>query len=114
MLVTLALVFSAVGLWSRRVLGFLLSSIALMCLAGIYTLWYRATLSQMRLFEARDFSEMPDQQQHLLILLGATWWDIMVLAVALLIFLWQAVMLRRVLKSLIVVADDSQPKAQLD
>jgi hypothetical protein len=37
----------------------------------------------MRLFEAKDFSEMPDQQQHLLTMLGATWWDIVVLAVAL-------------------------------
>ena len=71
---TFALALSAVGLWSRRLVGFLLSLLALAWLVETNREWYAATLSQMRLFESKDFSEMPDQQQHLLTLLGATWW----------------------------------------
>jgi hypothetical protein len=99
LLVTLALVFSLVCLWTTRVLGFLLSLISLTCLGALYVMWYLATLSNMRLFGARDFSEVPDQKQHLLPLLGASWWDIVVLGVAMAVFVWQAAMIKRILKS---------------
>ena len=99
LLVIIALVCSSVGLWSRRVFGFLLSMIALMCLAGTYILWYLATLSTMEMYGAKDFSQLQDQQQHLLPLHNATWWDIVVLGVALIVFIWQVAMLRRILKS---------------
>lgn len=98
LLVTLTLIFSALGLWTRRVFGFLVSLIALASLAGIYLLWYRATLSLMEMFGAKDFSEMSDQERYQLPLQGSTWWDIVILGVALIVFIWQAVMLKRVLK----------------
>jgi hypothetical protein len=109
LVVTFALVVSAVGLWSRRSIGFLLSLIALMCLAGIYILWYRATLSIMQMFGARDFSDMPDQQQYLFTLDSATWWDIVVLGVALIVFIWQVVMLKRVLKPSPKISENQPP-----
>lgn len=106
LLVTLALVFSAVGIWSRRVLGFLLSLIALICVAGIYILWYLRTLSIMELFNVRNFSSMQDQQQHLLPLYNATWWDLVVLGVALIVFVWQVAMLRRALKPTAIISEN--------
>lgn len=96
--VTLALAFSAIGLWSRRVLGFLLSMITFLCLAGIYILWYRGTLAIMEMYGAQAFSQLQGEQQNILPLHGARWWDIVVLAVALIVFIWQVVMLKRVLK----------------
>ena len=110
--VTFALVLSAIGLWSRRLLGFLLSLIALAWLAEIYREWYVATLSIMQMGGVRDFSQLQDQQQYLLPLNGATWWDIVVLGVALIVFIWQAVMLKRILKPRAVVPE-SQPTAEL-
>jgi hypothetical protein len=62
----------------------------------------------MEMYGARSFSEMQDQQQHLLPLLGASWWDVVVLAVALAVFIWQAVMLKRILKP---VSPDSENQA---
>lgn len=110
LLVTLALVFSAVGLWARRVPGFLISLISLVCLGTVYAMWYAATVTNMHLFGAKHFSEMANQQQYLLPLLGATWGDIVVLAVALIVLIWHVAMLKRVLKPLVVKSED-QPNA---
>lgn len=58
LLITLPLIFSAVGLWSRRVFGFVLSLIALLCLVLVYVQWYRLTLRAMEMTGFKDFSEM--------------------------------------------------------
>jgi hypothetical protein len=113
LLVTLALVFAALGLWTRRVFGFLISLIALACLAGIYLLWYRATLSMMETIGFKDFSQWTIQPQHILPLAEATWWDIVVLGAALLVFIWQAVMLKRILKPVPVISE-KKPTAESD
>lgn len=52
----------------------------------------------MEMYGAKTFLELPDQQQHLLPLNRATWWDIVVLGVALIVFIWEVVMLKRILK----------------
>lgn len=111
--VTLALGLSAIGLWLRRVLGFLLSLIALTFLGTVYVAWYLGTLSSMEMFGVRDFSQNPEQAQYLLPLQGATWWDIVVLGVALLVFIWQAVMLRHILKPTKMVSEN-QTAAESD
>lgn len=102
----LALVFSGIGLWTRKVFGFLLSLIALVCLAGIYFLWYRGTLWIMEMGGVKEFSQMPDQQQYLLPLYNATWWDIVVLAVAMIVLVWQVVLLRRALKPVAIISEN--------
>src|SRR5688572_20067853 len=63
--VTFALMLSAVGLTSRRVVGFPFSLVALVFLGEVYREWYVGTLSLIEMYGARSFSEMPDQQQHL-------------------------------------------------
>lgn len=54
---------------------------------------------------------MPDQQQYLLPLLGATWWDIVVLGVALIVLIWQVVMLKRIFKPVPVILE-KKPAAE--
>lgn len=104
--VMIPLALSAIGLWSRRLVGFLLSLLALAGLAEIYREWYVATLSIMQMYGAPDFSQLQGQQQYLLPLNGANWWDIVVLGVALTVFIWQAVMLRRILKPIRVTSQN--------
>lgn len=103
--ITFALVLSAVGLWFQRLLGFLVSLLALAWFLEIYVEWYLATRSLMQMYGAKTFSEMQDQQQYLAPLNGATWWDIVVFGVALAVFIWQVVMLRRVLKPIATISD---------
>lgn len=103
---TFALILSAVGLWSRRVLGFLLSLLALALLGEVYRQWYLGTLSLMEMYGLRNFSQNPDQQQYLLPLEGAAWWDIVVLGVALIVLVWQVVMLKRVLKPVAIISEN--------
>lgn len=106
MVVTLSLVLSAIGLWSRRLLGFLFSLISLAWIGETYREWYTATLYNMQIFGAREFFQLQDQQQYLLPLDHAGWWDIVVLGVALIVFIWQAVMLKRILKPLSTVSEN--------
>lgn len=102
--ITLTLLLSAVGLWSQRRLGFLVSLLALAGLGEVYRQWYLASLSTMEMYGAKTFSELPEQQQHLLPLYNATWWDLVVLAVAVTVFIWQVVMLKRILKPTKIVS----------
>lgn len=83
------LIVSGIGLWSRKFIGFLLSFLALLWVGMNYVLWYAGTLSTMRDVEIHDFSEMPDQSQHLLALIDATWWDMVVAAITIILFGWQ-------------------------
>lgn len=106
MVVTLSLVLSAIGLWSRRLLGFLFSLISLAWIGETYREWYTATLYNMQIFGAREFFQLQGQQQYLLPLDHAAWWDIVVLGFALIVFIWQAVMLKRILKPLSTVSDN--------
>jgi len=99
LLITFALFLSAAGLWSRRLLGLVLSLVSLLALIGVYLLWYRATLSIIEMYGAKTFSGLRDQQQHLLSLYQASWWDIVVLGIALLVIVWEVVTLGRVLWS---------------
>jgi hypothetical protein len=97
---TLGLCLATLGLWFRRTASFLLSSIALIWVVIVYILWYRGTLSVMGVAEVQKFSQLPNQPQYLFPLIEATWWDIVVLCVTLLVLLWQAVILVRIPKSI--------------
>lgn len=107
--ITASLVLSAIGLWSRRLLGFLFSLISLAWIGETYREWYTATLYNMQIFGAREFYQLQGQQQYLLPLDQAGWWDIVVLGVALIVFSWQAVMLKRILKPTAILSENRQP-----
>lgn len=87
--ITAGFIVTAVGLWLRRATGFLISLLALFWVGVVYILWHLSTLSAMREYEAQKFSQMLGQEQHLLALLDATWWDLVVLAITLVLFTWQ-------------------------
>jgi hypothetical protein len=87
--ITIALILSVVGLWSRKGTGFLMSLVALIVIPIIYVSWYFGTRSIMRRSEISTFEKMPDQSQHLLTLAYATWWDVYVLLLVIVLIMWQ-------------------------
>ncbi len=58
----------------------------------------------MQLGGVRDFSQLQEQQQYLLPLNRATWWDIVVLGVVVIALIWHTIMLTRILKSGVVIS----------
>lgn len=87
--ITVFLCVALVGLLIKRRVGFYLTTVSLVSIGILYLLWYRATLSVIRNAELASFSQLPDQAQKVLPLNGATWWDLVVLAVVIGIFIWQ-------------------------
>lgn len=86
--ITLCLCVGLIGLWLRRAIGFYLALLALTATGIFYLLWYRGTLAILRDAELTHFSLLPDQPQKLLPLYNATWWDLIVLAVVLIVIVW--------------------------
>lgn len=86
--IVVGLLLSFIGLWLRRATGFFLSLLALLWVVQVYIAWYLATLSIMRDVEITDFSRMPFQQQQILTLNNAVWWDIAVLSVTVILCVW--------------------------
>jgi hypothetical protein len=80
---------SALGLWWRRAAGFFVSLFALSFAGVVYIQWYQATFNIMQDNGIQAFSQMPFQQQQLLTLNDATWWDLAVLSVIAITALWQ-------------------------
>lgn len=97
--ITIGLVISAVGIYVQRPIGFLLSLIGLLAIAFTYLAWYLGTLSIMRHAEVGSFSQLPSQRQHVLTLADASWWDIWVLSLTILLILWQSKKLFRSLRT---------------
>lgn len=95
--ITIGLVLSTAGIYVQRPIGFLLSLLALLAIPFTYIAWYLKTLSIMRRAEFESFSQLPSQRQHVLSLAYASWWDIWVLSVAILLILWQ---LKKLFRSL--------------
>jgi len=110
--ITATLWLSAVGLKSRRILGLIFSMLALAGTSAVYVQWYRGTLSTMQMYNAKFFHELPDQQQHLLTLNNASRWDVVVLGVVLIVFVWHLVELKRNMKPLATFSKDHRlPKS---
>ena len=86
--ITLCLCLGLIGLWLRRAIGFYLALFALFATGLFYLLWYRGTLAILRDAELTHFSLLPAQRQKLLPLYNATWWDLTVLAVVLVVIVW--------------------------
>jgi len=93
--ITIALILAVVGMWSRKRIGLFVSFAALLFIPVIYVYWYLGTLSIMRKAEISSFDQMPNQSQYLLSLANATWWDVYVLFVVIVLIIWQLIMVRR-------------------
>lgn len=93
--IAIALCIALFGFWIKGKIGLLLSVLAFLSVLTVYVLWYLTTLSVLRSAELSDFFMMPNQSQHLVPLVYATWWDVVVLGVVIALSLW---MLRTWLK----------------
>jgi hypothetical protein len=96
--ITLGLVVSAVGLWWRTVAGVWLSFGAVLCEVLLYVQWYRTTRWTIQVAEVSNFWHLPNQQQRILPLNDATWWDLAVLALVIVLLVWHVKVLVSLLK----------------
>ena len=88
--IVVALVISAIGLWSHKAIGFLFSALALMWIGLVYLWWYFDSLAYLRGAEISDYSQLNiPNYPHVGALRLARWWDVVVLVVAVAIFAWQ-------------------------
>lgn len=95
---TIGLFVCAAGLALRRLSGVVASMLGIIWLVLIYGWWRRESVAFLRNLEVADYSSLPDLS-HAAGLRGATWWDLLALATAAILFIWQAIALTRVLKS---------------
>lgn len=97
--VTIALVLVAFGLFSHKVVGFLISTLALVYVAAEYLWWYFDSLRWLKEVGVEDFSKLPlpHEVQHAGSFYGATWWDLTVLVIAIALFTWEMKTLLRIL-----------------
>lgn len=86
--ITMAFLVSGLLMSRKTRVTMLLSLLGLWLVVLFYFLWYRGTLSILRAAEVANFWSLPNQKQYLLPLGYATWWDIVVLAVALILIGW--------------------------
>lgn len=99
--ITISLSIFTIGLLLRRHLGFLLSLAALFWIGKIYLWWRLSTLSFLRAAEIPDHSLLQGLKQQRLdfLLRDATWWDITVLTICLILLVWQARVLLSIVRS---------------
>lgn len=92
------LIIAAVGLWSRRVAGVLLSAAGLAWVAVVYAWWYLETKAYVAHSEVTQQTKLHDPYYRNITLHGGTWWDWTVLSVVLLILVWLTVAMRKALR----------------
>jgi hypothetical protein len=96
--ITAGLLVCAAGLALRRLSGVIASMLGIIWLVLVYAWWHRESVAFLRNLEVADYSSLPGLS-HAAGLRGATWWDLLVLVIAVILFIWQAIALLRALKS---------------
>jgi hypothetical protein len=95
---SLGLFVCVAGLAFRRLYGVLASMLGIIWLVLVYGWWQYRSVAFLRNLEVPDFSALPDVS-HIAGLRGGSLWDLLVLLIAAIIFIWQAVTIVRVLRS---------------
>jgi hypothetical protein len=95
---SLGLLVCVTGLAFRTLYGVLGSMLGSLWLLFVYGWWQRQSASFLRNLEVTDYSALPDVS-HVAGLRGATWWDLFVLVIAGILFIWQGVAIVRVQRS---------------
>lgn len=87
--IAVALVISAVCLWWRSFISYVISALAAVWVSLIFVWWYFDSVAFLRSFEISDYSQLnvPDFQ-HIGMFRGAIWWDMVTLVIASTLFLW--------------------------
>lgn len=105
LIVIIALLITAVGLWLQRSIGFLLSLAALISIFLTYAWWYFDTISYLRNTEVNEHTMATNPfYKEMGLLHGATSWDWVVLIIAIVLFIWVGKFLIRIL----VLSHDKQ------
>lgn len=86
--ITLGLIVSAFFISRRTPMGTVVSLLALLVVIFFHLLWYRGTRSILQAAEVESFWRLPDEKQYVLPLSYATWWDILVLGVVIILLIW--------------------------
>ena len=87
------------GLTVRKPLGVIASLSGSIILVYLYSWWYQQSLAQLKNLEVMNYRELELDISHAAGLWGATWWDIVVLAIALLLLLWTLTVVFRTAKA---------------
>lgn len=87
--VAVALVVSAGCLWWRSFVSYVISALTAVWVSLIFVWWYFDSVDFLRSFEISDYSQLnaPDFQ-HIGMLRGAIWWDMVTLVIAGTLLLW--------------------------
>jgi hypothetical protein len=87
----LALIVSAVGLWSRRGVGLLISALALLWVGKEYLSWHLYSREFLSALNVSEFSQLHPEavRHHAGNLVYATSWDLIVLIVTVVLFAWE-------------------------
>lgn len=92
--ITVGLVIATIGLWSKKLIGFLLSMVALLWVCIVYVWWYRETLHFLKNIEVTEYTRLHNPYfRDMGILRGASRWDLLVLIATVLLLLWHLRML---------------------
>src|SRR5262245_560770 len=86
--VAIALIIGAVSLWSRKPLGLIFSGLSLLWVTVEYVRWYILSYSESFWITSwRDFPPIPIPIIGKLY--GGTWWNLVVLLIVVLLFIWE-------------------------
>ena len=97
--ITIGLFVCAAGLAFRKSSGVIASMLGIIWVVLLYGWWQRKSLAFLRSAEVPNYSAFHPNLPHTAGLWGATWWDLLVLATAAILFIWQGIALIRILKS---------------
>lgn len=88
--IALGYIMATLGLWSRRAFGFFFSILGLLSVCIVYVWWYQGTQHFLKNSEVTEYTKLHDPFfTEMGMLRGASWWDLLVLLVAMMLLLWQ-------------------------
>lgn len=90
-IIGLMLLIAALALWSRKLMGLIVSLVSLVAVGGGYLAWYLISRQDLSLQASKPFyKQHPEAMtQHLFGFVEAKWWDLVVLTMIVVLFLWE-------------------------
>ncbi len=95
-LISIGLVVCTIGLWSRRIIGLVISSLALVSVLATYGYWHFRTVKYLSEFR-NDNQLYKRVQEEVGFFHGATRWDLAVVAIVVVLVLWHLVKLAKLI-----------------
>ncbi len=95
-LISIGLVVCIIGLWSRRIIGLVISSLALVSVLATYGYWHFRTVKYLSEFR-NDNQLYKRVQEEVGFFHGATRWDLAVVAIVVVLVLWHLVKLAKLI-----------------